>query len=69
MEKDCQAHPYTGQILKRAGVTQEELAQRIGSNRGYISRIESGTTVPLVSNFFRLIEALGMSVEIIDKKD
>jgi ribosome-binding protein aMBF1 (putative translation factor) len=37
---------YTGQIIedarKKAKITQAELARRIGSNRSYISRVESG---------------------------
>lgn len=41
---------YTGQIIgdarKKAKITQVELARRIGSNRSYISRVESGQTEP-----------------------
>jgi DNA-binding XRE family transcriptional regulator len=59
---------YTSQILldarKNAKVTQEELANRIGANKSYISRIEKGTTVPSVATFYRIINALGLSVEL-----
>ena len=41
---------YTGQIIedarKKAKITQAELARRIGSDRSYISRVESGQTEP-----------------------
>ena len=59
---------YTSQILldarKNAKVTQEELANRIGANKSYISRIEKGTTVPSVATFYRTINALGLSIEL-----
>lgn len=59
---------YTSQILldarKNAKVTQEEFANRIGANKSYISRIEKGTTVPSVATFYRIINALGLSIEL-----
>lgn len=60
---------YTGQILlearKEAKVTQEELAKRINSNKSYISRIERGLITPSVGVFYRIINALGMRIDII----
>lgn len=59
---------YTSQILldarKNAKLTQEELAKRIGANKSYISRIEKGITVPSVATFYRIVNALGLSVEL-----
>lgn len=59
---------YTSQILldarKNACLTQEELAKRIGANKSYISRIEKGTTVPSVATFYRIVNALGLTVEL-----
>jgi DNA-binding transcriptional regulator YiaG len=44
---------YTGQIIeqarKEAKMTQEELAEKVGSNKSYISRVETGKTEPKVS--------------------
>ncbi len=58
---------YTGQIIedarKKAKITQAELARRIGSNRSYISRVESGQTEPKVSTFYRIMNALGCRIE------
>lgn len=59
---------YTSQILldarKNARLTQAELAKRIGANKSYISRIEKGITVPSVATFYRIVNALGLSVEL-----
>jgi len=67
-KKDAYSY-YTGQIIeqarKDAKMTQTELAEKVGSNKSYISRIEKGRTEPKVSTFFRLASALGRSVELI----
>jgi DNA-binding XRE family transcriptional regulator len=59
---------FTGQLIedarKKANLTQEELAKRVGSNKSYISRIENGKTEPKVSTFYRIASALGLSVEL-----
>ncbi|MDR3287163.1 MAG: helix-turn-helix domain-containing protein [Prevotellaceae bacterium] len=59
---------YTSQILlearQKARLTQQQLAIRIGADKSYISKIEKGTTVPSVATFFRIINALGLSIEI-----
>ncbi|MDR1091846.1 MAG: helix-turn-helix domain-containing protein [Prevotella sp.] len=59
---------YTSQILlearKEARLTQTELAKRIGVDKSYISRIEKGITVPSVATFYRIVAALGRSVEL-----
>jgi DNA-binding XRE family transcriptional regulator len=59
---------YTSQILletrKEARLTQAELAKRIGADKSYISRIEKGVTVPSVATFYRIVAALGRSVEL-----
>jgi ribosome-binding protein aMBF1 (putative translation factor) len=58
---------YTGQIIenarKKANITQAELAKRIGSDRAYISRVESGKTEPKVSTFYRIMTAIGCRIE------
>jgi Predicted transcriptional regulator with C-terminal CBS domains len=59
---------YTSQILldarKNARLSQQELASRIGSDKAYISRVEKGTIVPSVATFYRIMNALGLSVNI-----
>ena len=60
---------YIGQIIeqarKEAKMTQTELAEKVGSSKSYISRVETGKTEPKVSTFYRLASALGRSVELI----
>jgi DNA-binding XRE family transcriptional regulator len=60
---------YTGKIIedarKQVHITQEELGKRIGSDRTYISKIENGKIEPKVSTFYRIVNALGMNVEIL----
>ena len=60
---------YTGQIIeqarKEAKMTQSELAEKVGSNKSYISRIETGRTEPRVSTFYRISAALGRSVKLV----
>ena len=59
---------FTGQIIedarKKAKLTQAELAERIGTNKSYISRVETGRTEPKVSTFYRIITALGLNVKL-----
>ena len=47
-----------------AKMTQEELAKKIGTNKSYNSRVETGKTEPKVSTFYRIASALGMTVEL-----
>ena len=59
---------YNAQILldarKKAGLTQAELAERIGADKGYISRLERGLTVPTVSTLYRIAAAMGLAVTL-----
>lgn len=57
---------YNADILrnarKEAGLTQSELAARIGADKAYISKVEHGRTIPTVSSFYRIVAAMGMQV-------
>ena len=59
---------YNAQILldarKNAGLTQQELADRIGADKGYISRIERGLTVPTVATLYKIASAMGLTIEL-----
>ena len=67
-EEEAYAY-YTGSILrdarKDAKVSQAELARRTQTTKSYISRIENGVIIPSVAVFYRMIAALGMTVEIV----
>ena len=58
---------FAGQIVidarKKANITQAELARRIGCNRAYVSRVESGKTEPRISTFYRIMNAIGCRIE------
>ena len=49
-----------GEMLKeeriKANLTQEELAERTGTKKSYISRIEAGKSDIQISTFYRIIE-------------
>lgn len=45
-------------------LTQAELAKRIGADKGYISRIERGLTVPTVATLYKIAAAMGLTVEL-----
>lgn len=59
---------YAAQLLlqarKEAKVTQSELARCVGTTKSYISKIENGVIEPGVGLFFRLINALGLRIDI-----
>jgi len=51
---------------KEAKMTQEELANKTGTKKSYISRIESGKSDIQLSTFYRIIEiGLGKTLNIV----
>jgi DNA-binding XRE family transcriptional regulator len=59
---------FAGQIIeqarKNAKMTQSELAEKVGTNKSYISRVETGATEPKISTFYRIVSALGLSIDL-----
>lgn len=59
---------YYGEVLrdrrKALGITQKELADRIGRDRSYISRLEKGETDLQLSSFIRIATALGIMLRL-----
>lgn len=49
----------------RKKMTKTELAQKIGTNKSYISKIENGTIEPGVGLFLRILDALGLRFDIV----
>jgi transcriptional regulator with XRE-family HTH domain len=66
--KDAYAY-YMGQIVhdarKSEKITQSELAKRIGAEKSYISKIENGIIEPSIGTFHRIIDALGLRMDIV----
>ena len=65
-----EAYSYcVGQLIsnarKQEKMTQSELAEIVGTNKTYISRIEKGAIEPGVGLFFRIIDALGLRIDIV----
>lgn len=46
----------------RAGLTQEQLAEKVGIKRTYISRLENGKANVQLSTLFRIFEGLGKRI-------
>lgn len=46
----------------RAGLTQEQLADKIGTKKTYISRLENGKSDIQLNTLFRIFEGLGRRV-------
>ena len=55
---------YDGVILrdrrKQLKITQQQLADKVGTARSYIARVEKGETDIQLSSFFRIAHALGI---------
>ena len=49
---------------KKAGLTQQEVADRIGKKRAYVSLIERGKTDIQLSTFILMSEAVGLQLAI-----
>ena len=47
---------------KQEGITQQELAERVGTKKSYISRIENGSVEPSAGLFLNIINSLGLSL-------
>ena len=48
----------------RAGLTQEQLTERIGTKKTYISSLEKGKADVQLSTLFRIFEGLGRRVSL-----
>ena len=59
---------YTGQVIldarKAEKMTQQELADKLSVDKSYISKVENGVINPSVGFFYRIMNALGLNVEI-----
>lgn len=59
---------YYGEVLrerrKALGLTQKELADKVGRERTYINRVEKGETDLQLSSFIRIADALGLTLKL-----
>lgn len=66
-EKDTQIFCLST-VLKeerlKAGLTQQQLAERIGTKKTYISRLENGKANVQLNTLFRIFEGIGRRVTL-----
>src|SRR5712691_4982908 len=62
-QRDAFQHQLVAARLA-AGLTQSELAARIGTTQSAIARLESGTITPTVETLSRLADVVGLRFEI-----
>ncbi len=48
----------------KAGLTQQQLAERIGTKKTYISRLENGKAVVLLNTLFQIFDGLGRRISL-----
>lgn len=49
---------------RRAGLTQQELAERVAMDRTYLARLEAGASVQLLDRALLLLRRLGAEVTV-----
>lgn len=50
-------------LRKKAGLTQQDIAEKLGMEKSYISRIESGKIIPSIVLYNQLISTLGFKID------
>lgn len=66
-ERDAEAFVLAERLKEerlKAGLTQEELAARIGTKKSYISRLENGKGDVQLSTLFKIFQGLGKKVSV-----
>lgn len=51
---------------KKRHMTQAQLAEKVGTNKTYISRIEKGLIEPGFNLVVKMLDAMGRRIEIVD---
>lgn len=62
--KPARVGPIVERLRMEAGLTQAELARRVGTTQAAISKIETGRTVPGLELLDRLATALGRPITL-----
>lgn len=55
---------FIREARKRAGISQQELAERLGTTQSVIARWESGVRSPTVETLFEAVRACGLDVHV-----
>ena len=59
-----EAGTLIGEARKRAGITQTELASRMGSHQSMVARWETGKTQPTLETVIKAVEAAGQELTV-----
>ena len=66
-DKNCEEF-YLSECLKeerkKAGLTQQQLAEKIGTKRTYISRVENGHCDVQLSTLYKIFAGIGRKISI-----
>lgn len=54
------------QCRKDSKLTQKDLSKKTGITQGTIAKIECGTTNPTLNNLFKILNAMGKTIKIVD---
>lgn len=58
-----------GLYRKKKGLTQSDLAKKIGVTNAYISRIENGAQIPRADVLYKIAKELGVTMEQLMEED
>ncbi|MEW6227592.1 MAG: helix-turn-helix transcriptional regulator [Bacillota bacterium] len=52
-------------LRSHAGLTQKELAARVGTTQSAIARMESGTVLPNLESLYKIARSCGKTLELV----
>ncbi len=64
VEKEYELIRLVVEARKSSGMTQQTLAESVGMSQQEISRFEREKHIPKLSNFIRILDALGLELKI-----
>lgn len=64
VEKEYELIRLVVEARKSSGMTQKSLAESVGMSQQEISRFEREKHIPKLSNFIRILDALGLELKV-----
>jgi len=68
VEKEYEFIRQVVEARKAKGMTQQALAEAVGVSQQEISRFERERHIPKLSNFIRIVDAVGLELKLVEKK-
>jgi len=69
IEKEYALIRMVVEARKQVGMTQKNLAEKVGMSQQEISRFENEKHIPKLSNFIRILDALDLEIKIESKRE